>query len=202
MGSDSNQLSNALVDNYKKLNAEHRAALCWRMARVTLGSSVVRVFKPGTKVDLLNALAGLPIDELLDVGGDDDFKSWFERQLGVVTKAIKKKNEKNPRIQPGTKWGHATKVLTIYLREMVSHTRYFNDSDAKRIEALLYCPIDRITIESLARVGHRPRSFKRIKEIDTSAKFYGVQDLLGDAAKATNTPRVWFDDGWGDRDGE
>lgn len=171
------------------------------MARVTLGGSVIRVFEPGTKSDLLLALANLPIDDLPDIS-DVEFKHWFECQLAVIAKCINKRNKNNTRVQPGYKWGHATKVLTIYLREMVSHSRYFGDADAQRIEHLLYCPIDRITIASLKAVGHRPTGFERIKEIDTPRKFYGVQELLGRVAKQLDVPRVWFDDGWGDRGGD
>jgi len=41
--------------------------------------------------------------------------------------------------------------------------------------------------------------FKAIKEIDTTEKFYDVQELLGEAAAKVGVPRVWFDDNWGDR---
>lgn len=190
-----------IIAEYAKLKKNHRDALRHRMARVTLGASVVRVFEPGTKDRLLTVLAGLPIEELTGVHTDDDFKMWFERQLDIVARRINTTNSKNTRVQPGSKWGHATKILTIYLREMVSHTHYFDDAQAARIEPFLFVPIDRITIESLKRLGHRPREFKRIKEIDTAKKFYEVQKLLGDAAMTTKTPRVWFDDGWGDREG-
>ena len=32
--------------------------------------------------------------------------------------------------------------------------------------------------------------------VDSPKKFYGLQDLLGEAAREVGVPRVWFDDAW------
>jgi hypothetical protein len=103
-------------------------------------------------------------------------------------------------LQAGAKWGHSTKVLTIFLREMVSHTRLFRDDEVPRIERLLYVPLDSITMERLRALKMR-LPFKRIREIDTAKKFYDVQTALGAAAREAGVPRVWFDDNWSDREG-
>lgn len=141
----------------------------------------------------------VPVGELRAIRTEEEFRPWFERHLAVLTLAILRKNAGNERVQPGVKWGHATKVQTIFLREMVSHTRLFAQRDVDRLERLLYVPLDSITMKRLRDLGQR-LPFRRIKDIDTAKKFYDVQDALGEAARKAGAPRVWFDDNWGDRD--
>ena len=42
----------------------------------------------------------------------------------------------------GYKWGHATKILTLYIREFVLNSRYFTDAQVQAILPWLYVPID------------------------------------------------------------
>jgi hypothetical protein len=53
-------------------------------------------------------------------------------------------------------------------------------------------------IRRLRKLGYAP-PFRSIKEIDSSGKFYDVQNALGEAARSIGVPRVWFDDNWGQR---
>jgi hypothetical protein len=189
-----------LLAEYERLRSDHRKAMQHRIARTTLGSSVMRVFARGTRPDLIAAFTSIPVAELRAVPDEDAFRPWFERHLAATAGAISRRNAKNRRIQPGARWGHGTKVLTIFLREMVAHSRFFRDEEVKRIEPLLYVPLDSITMGRLRDLGIR-LPFKRIREIDSARKFYDVQDALGAAAGQVGVPRVWFDDNWGDRDG-
>ena len=76
---------------------------------------MTRVFATGTKAALLPVLARIPVDELPKLDGEAPFRTWFERQLEVVAAAILRLNPPavRPRIHPGYKWGHATKVLAL-----------------------------------------------------------------------------------------
>jgi len=143
-------------------------------------------------------LVNIPIDEIVGFDNQDEFKTWFEYWLKILAKEILRQNSNNEKIHPGYKWGHSTKILILYIRELVINTRYFPDATVNRISGLLYVPIDSVVINRLKNLGyHLP--FLKIKEIDTAIKFYSVQDLLGKAAASKGVPRIWFDDNWGDR---
>jgi hypothetical protein len=188
----------SLVEEFQRIRQEHAKALRHRAARVVLGPSVVRVYRKGSNRSLFPVLVAVPLDELREVQTPEQFRTWFEAHLEVLAATIDRLNQGNDKIYPGYKWGHATKVLTLYLREIVLNSRYFNDAEAGRLAALLYIPIDDIAMKRLKKLGCRP-PFSAINQIDTPEKFYGVQELLGEAAARVGVPRIWFDDNWGDR---
>ncbi|MHB9075662.1 MAG: hypothetical protein ACYC6G_19325 [Desulfobaccales bacterium] len=187
-----------LITEFERIKKDHKQALRRTGARVVLGSSVIRVFQTGTKERLLLLLSGIPVEEMPSINGQKEFRSWFEHWLDVLAQEIKKLNPDNSRIHPGYKWGHATKILTLYIREIVLNSRYFTDAQVQIVAPWLYIPIDNIAMQRLAKLGY-PLPFKSIKEIDTPGKFYEVQDLLSQAADEVGVPRIWFDDNWGDR---
>jgi hypothetical protein len=168
-------------------------------ARSVLGSSVIRVFNGESKEKLLDYLQKINVDDLLRLRDQTDYKSWFETHLSKLSQEIKKTNPTNTNIFPGYKWGHATKILNLYIREVVEYKRYFRESEAAKIRKWLYVPIDSQVMKKIRALGYT-LPFNKIKDIDTAKKFYGVQDLLGRAASAVNVPRIWFDDVWADRD--
>ena len=159
---------------------------------------MIRVFAKGTKQPLMEALVALDVEALPGLGDQAEFRRWFVHALGRVARRLKRTNHDNTRIMPGYKWGHATKVLALYVREVVLNSRYFTDDDVTRIEPWLYVPIDGVVMDHCRDVGVDPR-VRRIKEIDSSAKFFRVQELLSGPAERAGVPRVWFDDAWGDR---
>jgi len=187
-----------LKREFERIKLEHHKALKAIAARVILGSSVIRVFERGAKKKMMTVLARIRIDELYKVRNQQQFKLWVEKELKKVAMAVRETNRANCRIYPGYKWGHSTKILTLYIREMVLKSRYFNDNQVKRISSWLYVPIDSIAIKRLRQLGVN-LPFNNIKEISTPEMFYGTQDILAKAAGEANMPRIWFDDNWGDR---
>jgi hypothetical protein len=196
---NANQESSALENEFRILKREHREAMKARAALIVLGSSVIRVFKAETKTGLCLVLVSLPVDELAQLK-PEEFVSWYNRQLNRVAREVRRLNHVNARIQPGLKWGHSAKVLSLYLRDLVLHTQYFSRTQAKRISPWLYAPIDGIVIRKLKGL-HVKISFRSIREIDSKSKFTKVQKTLGTAAELVGIPRVWFDDNWARRDG-
>ena len=141
-------------------------------------------------------LASLPVDDLAGVGSSTAFQAWFVAALGPVADVILAANPpgRSTRVHPGYKWGHATKVLALFVRDLVLFSRYFGDEDADRIATWLYCPVDGIVLDRLRRAGVGPGA-TLIRELDEPT-FWRIQEVLGAAAAAAEAPRVWFDDVW------
>jgi hypothetical protein len=190
--------SKGLEKEFQRIRDDHLLAIRRTAARVVLGQSVMRVFAEDTKKDLLPILASIDIDSVGRMSNGEEFKAWFQTHLSRVAEVIKRRNESNSRINPGFKWGHAAKVLNLYIREIVLNSRYFDDTTVRRISPWLYAPVDSIVIKRLRAVGCSV-PFRAIKDIDSSRNFYWMQDLLGRAAEKAHVARVWFDDNWGDR---
>jgi hypothetical protein len=188
----------ALRAEFERIRETHKSAVRETACRVVPGSSVIRVFLPHSKTPIQEALRSIEVDELPSLDGRDAFRKWFERELDRLAQAIKRSNVDNHRILPGYKWGHAAKILTLYLRGIVLSSRYFTDQEVERITRWLYTPIDSVIIRRLRKLGVR-LPFRSIKEIDSADKFYHVQRQLEDAARDAGVPRVWFDDNWGYR---
>ena len=190
----------ALEQKFSKIREEHTAAIRVRSARALLGSSVIRVFYPGTKGPLLKKLASLEIESLYTIRSQEAFRRMFEEQLSQVHRTVSLLNTGNDRIHPGGKWGHCTKVLCLHLRGLVLHSRLLSDAVVDRIEPYLYAPIDGIVIKELKQAGVEI-PFRRIKDIKSARDFYSLQEIIGDAARRARVPRIWFDDVWAVRDG-
>lgn len=188
----------ALKEEFRRIKAQHRDALKKTTARVVLGPSVMRVFKKGTRNVLLPFLSELEVDEIIKYKDQAQYSDWFDKHVRTMARIIERKNPNNTRIRPGLEWGHTTKIMSLYVRDLVVSSRYFNDKDADRISFFLHAPIDSIAIKRLTGLGIR-LPFTKIKEIDTREKFYSVQEFLANAAHEHRIPRVWFDDNWGDR---
>ena len=187
-----------LEREFERIKLNHHDALKATAARVVLGSSVIRVFEKGTKKKLMTVLSRIKVAKLSKIRNQGEFKLWFEKELNKVAVTVRKTNRANRRIYPGYKWGHSTKILTLYIREMVLKSRFFDDNQVKHITNWLYIPIDSIAIKRLRKLGVK-LPFNNIKEISTAKMFYGTQEILAKAATKTNVPRIWFDDNWGDR---
>jgi hypothetical protein len=70
-----------LSEEFERISNNHRWAIRVRAARATLGPSVIRVFKEGTKEHLISLLSAINVDQLLSIEGQEQFKEWFEREL-------------------------------------------------------------------------------------------------------------------------
>lgn len=187
-----------LVEEFQRIARDRKKALRMRVIRIVLPSSVIRVFRPDTKADLIRELMAIDIDRIVKIGDISEFNEWFYFNLGKVAHAIRYKNRDNPRVNPGYKWGHAAKILTLFIRDLIHFSCYFDKLTAGRVSQWLFVPVDSIVIKRLQCLGCHP-AVRSIKEIDSKKKFMEIQNLLADAAYQAGVPRVWFDDNWGDR---
>jgi len=189
----------SLEEEFKRIKENHRKAIIARVARVCFSGSTGRVFEGGTSTKIKKVLLNIDIDHLLNIKNQEQFKKWFETNLDSVFNAIPEKTSRSNTIGIGARrWGYATKILNLYLRDMVENCRYFTYEQAERVIKFLYVPFDRIVTGKLQDSGV-PLPFSQINEIDTPDKFYSVQNLLEECAQKAGVPRVWFDDNWGDR---
>jgi hypothetical protein len=187
-----------LVQEFKRLKRGRELALRKRSGMSVLGASVIRVFKPKTKEHLVKLLCTVPVKELASIKSEQKYRFWFEKQLSRVALCIKRTNAHNRRIYPGYKWGHARKVLNLYLRDIVHNSPYFHDSVVTRLGFWLYVPIDGILLRRLRELDCKT-GLKAIKDIDTAEKYFRVQDILSRAAEKVGVPRILFDDNWMER---
>lgn len=181
------------------LRRQRRARLAMRhwAARTATGASVIRVFAQRTRPSLLAQLVRLPVDQLSALHSKKRFERWYELQLHKVARTLQKTNRQNARVQPGLEWGHGTKILSIYLRSLVLHSRYFPDRVVARAMPWLFVPVDSLLIRKLKGCGVRP-PYRRIREMASRRDFYFVQDLLAERCPP-GVSRVVFDDTWADR---
>lgn len=189
----------SLEKEYNRIKGNHKKAIRTRLARITIGSSVGRVLRKGSKKRIWLVLEQIPVDEILRLRSQQDYKKWFEKQLSILAREIHKTNKGNARIYPGYKWGHAAKILCLYLHDIVIHREYFSQGSVGKIQYWLYCPIDSKIMDALKRCGLN-LEFKKIKDIDEGKKFYHIQNVLGQAAEQEGVPRIWFDDNWVNRE--
>ena len=179
--------------------SNHRKALVKYAALVVLGPSIIRVFLPGTRNQLISVLIDIPFDEIATLENQDEYRKWWERRLDILAGEIEKSNTGNSRIYPGYKWGHAVKVLNLMMREIVLNSRYFPDEVMERVSPWLYCPIDSIVMKGLSKLDVA-LPFKQINQIDTPEKFYLAQSVIEKIQAGKEEPRIWFDDVWGGRE--
>jgi len=187
-----------LEEEFERIARGHRDAHRARAARSVLGPSVVRVFAAGTKPGLQARLEQIPVDDLKTIVDAEGFRVWYEKQLQSVAIEIRKRNATRARILPGIKWGHSGKVLSLFLRDLVEHCRYFTDAESGRIVPWLHVPVDSLVMKRLKRCGVA-LPVQQIKKIATAKQFYAIQDCLEEAAQRAGIPRVWFDDNWAKR---
>jgi len=185
-----------LVEKFRELSQKRKHAIQERQARLTLGPSVIRVFAKGTNDMVRPLLERIELDDLTKLDGQAEYKRWFEKNLHRIAKKILVLNNKidRPGIHPGYKWGHSSKIMNSFIEGIVRQSRYFTDSEAKRIESWLYVPLDSVVMRELRDCG--VATPKTVNGIASGSQFYGLQEKMGRAAACAGVSRILFDDVW------
>lgn len=189
-----------LEEEFQRIQGDHRRAVQTKAARIVIGPSVGRVFAKDTVGRIWPVLDDMDLNKLARIDSQAQFRQFFEERLNRLARKIRTTNPENvnPRIYPGYKWGHATKILCLFLNDMIVHRDFFATATANKLVHFLYVPIDSLVMKRLKQLGIT-LGFSQIKQIATKKAFYSVQDMLGEAARRVGVPRIWFDDNWGDR---
>ncbi len=190
-----NQRMKELDSEFIRIRKNHPGKMRERAARSALGPSVIRVFTAGTKSAVAPYLQDLEVDDLPRLKTCHQFVFWYEDALSGLALIIESVNPRNEGIRPGVKWGHSAKILSLYLRGLVYHSRYFSDFVAETIGPWLFVPVDRIVLAHLKELGVG-LPFERIKDIATREDFYSIQRQFEQSCQRLKVPRVWFDDNW------
>lgn len=192
-------INERLIEQFRQIKVRMEKTAVKRTALITLGPSLIRVFEKKTKKDLRKALESVQIKKLRDIKNESDFKNFYVNNLNRIKKAVLKRNAKNKKLGNGLKWGHCTKVLSIFLREIVLRSRIFPDADVKRLEPFLYAPLDSKVLRRLRNCG-LPKVPRRINELGTASQFWRLQESIKKAASpadlfAVNLDDIWVEDG-------
>lgn len=187
-----------LADEFRNIKKYHETNLIVIAAKVVLGSSVIRVFRKDTKEKLVKVLKQIEIDNLRKLNSQNEYDKWFKINLNRLANVIKKSNPKRIKknIYPGYKWGHAAKILNLFVREIVENRRYFTDKEVLKLRFYLYVPIDSKIITAISKT-HDKLNVTKIKEIKSEKEFDKIQNILKIAASEAKCPAIWFDDFWG-----
>ena len=77
-----------LVDTFRGID-DCKGLIRKRVAKVCVGASTLKIFPKETGIKIKGVLEGIPVDELLGIGNQENFKVWFEKQLCGVAKGQK-----------------------------------------------------------------------------------------------------------------
>lgn len=187
--------SKKLVENFREIKIRQKDSAIKRTALVTLGASLIRVFEKKTKEDLLEVLGSVPIADLRKINSESKFETFYKLQLNRIERAVLKRNAKNKKLGKGLKWGHCTKVLSIFLREIVLRSRIFPDTRVDQLKPFLYAPLDSKVLRRLRKCGLAKVPHK-INKLKTARQFWELQESIRKAAKEAGTFAIYLDDVW------
>jgi hypothetical protein len=179
--------------NRMDIYAAVRGWRAYESADRALGASVIRVFRKGTKQDILNAVQQIDFARFDRASTQRQYFGAFKAALDLVARSLRKRNSRNTKVNPGLKWGHAAKILNIVIRDL-TFVGQFDEAQVDRLEKFLYCPIDRVILKSLRDRGYGKYLDNGIKDIDSETKFHEVQAIIDVNARRVKIPRVWWDD--------
>src|SRR5665647_1677193 len=181
---------------FEILNDEHHYLnlVKTRVCKITLGSSIIRAFASGTKLELLNGLNNIETDDILQLTSQEKYNKWHRKKINNVYNLLKKVDSniiKHSKI--GLKWGHATKIWNIYIGLLIFYSPYFKPStDLENVKHFLHIPLDKKAFSELRSCGIKDTP-KTIKSV-TEKKYYQLQKLVKESAAKGKLPPFYFDE--------
>jgi hypothetical protein len=189
------RFQSALENKLVNLNKDRDKLIRKRVAKLVFGASIVRVFKPGTSKKLIPFLVRIKIDQFRKLKSESGFKKWFQRKSRDIAEIIKRDVNEH---------AHAPKILALYCRALLNECWYvLSKKEFKRIEKLLFVPIDSYVIKALKGLKGCAEC-EVLKDIKSMADFkpktfMNIQEMLKGASEKTKIPRIVFDYVWGEK---
>lgn len=187
-----------LIKKYEKIKIKHDEIVLQKIASVTLGPSVIRVFKKGTKKDITKVLQRISFDDMKRAcKSKNGFKRWFIKKSQKVDGILRTRRH----MKGSKRWAHATKITSLYLRALLCQGgKKFTKNEYNRVEKMLYMPLDSIILAKMKELckGYNcgieiPNSMSGLK---TEQQFFDIQEYLRSHADEVAVPAIWFDDIW------
>lgn len=184
------------VDNvyqYLSIEKNYKHAIKMRVCKIILGSSVIRAFKPKTKADLLISLIKIDFKGLYSINSEKKYDAWHKKRVDAIYKSLLRNNEvKFKDDLEGLKWGHATKILNLYIGHLLYYSPYFGNAKyINRIYTYLHTPLDSKVFKVLKKsMVATPKSIKSIRRVE----YLTIQQILREKAKPFSIASIVFDE--------
>lgn len=180
---------------YEKLKKEkpYKKAVKRRIAKIILGSSVIRAYDKNTKPKLFNCLIKLDVDTLATIITEEAYDKWHARKIKTIFNCLLEMNEVTfiDNLE-GLKWGHASKVFNLYIGHLYFYSPYYGKGKRKiKAHRFLHVPLDSKVFAVLKRYKIDVPS--TIKEI-TFDQYQDIQKTLRTAARKKGVDPLRFDD--------
>src|ERR1035437_3203114 len=164
------------------------------VAKITLGSSIIRAFGSGTKPYLLKAISDIEVDDILKIETQEEYNSWHVKVVNKIYSSLIKIDKNIDKYSSdGLKWGHSTKIWNIYIGLLIFYSHYFNPSkELDKIKFYLHVPLDKKVFDTLraCKLKEVPLSIKSVEK----EKYLEIQRLLREASSIHNLPPFYFDE--------
>ena len=182
------------VYSYLNESINYKNAVKTRVSKIILGSSVIRVFKEGSKVNLFTCLEKIDVNHLLTIQSQKEYDSWHLSNINKIYNCLKQEQSNIDRLsEEGLKWGHATKIFNLFIGHLVTMSPYFDKTkDYERIKFYLHVPLDSKVFEVLrdCLIEDVPKNIKQV----TQKAYKNIQSLLRNAAEIYTIPVLYFDE--------
>jgi len=167
-----------------------------RVAKITLGNSVIRVFVPLTKVALIDCFLNLPVSEVISIENQIVYDKWHLKQVKEVYKCLCNQKGNIKRLgHTGLMYGHATKLFNLFIGHLIFYSPYFPENAVKKVKHFLHVPLDKKVFEVLkaCSVKNIPALIKDV----TEESYYNLQNIIRSSALRYRIPPLYFDEyGW------
>ena len=148
-----------------------------RVAKITLGNSVIRVFVKRTKIELISCLLKIPVHEITSIQNQSDYDKWHLKQVKKIYDCLCSIKGNISRLgHTGLLFGHATKLFNLFIGHLIFYSPYFPNSSVKKVKHFLHVPLDKKVFDVLksCSVEDVPPSIKKV----TESSYYRLQEAI------------------------
>ena len=186
----------SLASIFKDLKDESRYRECikFRVVKIILASSIIRVFTAGSKPLIRECLNKMEVDIILELQNQGEYDLWLKHRLNKIYNSLAK-DPKNVRklTSEGLKWGHCAKIFNLFIGHLLYYSPYFKERKGiKTVQHFLHMPLDKKVFIALrsCSVSHVPKS---IKSIDKKS-YQRIQGILREEGINHKIPPLYFDE--------
>ena len=178
----------------------YKRAVKKRIAKIILGSSVIRAFEKDSKPLLLNCLINLEVDTLATIKTESEYDKWHSRKITSIYNCLLKTNKRKfKKNLVGLKWGHATKVLNLYVGHLYYYSPYYGKLKRKfKAHLFFHIPLDSKVFAALKKCNvDVPKNIKTINVVI----YKEIQNTLRKVAQKKRVDPLRFDEyAWAETD--